>query len=399
MQIDMIYLFKNGFWLSTGQVVATICSFFLAVVFARFVPKDIYGTYRFILSLTTIIAAFSLGGIGGVVVRAIAQNADGTLAEGFRLTMKWGIISLFVGIGIALYYFIQGNQVFGLALIIAGISMPMSQAFSLYNSFFSGRKEFKTMTHYGIISTIGVTIAMVIAIILHSNIIGLIATYFFTNLFFDILFYIQAAKHVRNDIVDMGTLTYGKHLSLMNIFSVIGDQFDNIVIFHSLGPIPLSIYSYAVAPPDQVIAIFKNILSLILPRFSQSSIEDIKKGFMRKMALSGTVLGICTIGYIVLAPYFYHIFFPAYISSIGLSRFYALIIFLTVTGLQSPVFDSVLAVRTRYAFTIGTNILRIILMLILVNFYGIWGIVLANIITKSLLTVIGTFVVMHGKLT
>ena len=47
---DMIYLAKGGFWLTLGQIISSVSSFALAVAFANFLPKEVYGNYKYIIS-------------------------------------------------------------------------------------------------------------------------------------------------------------------------------------------------------------------------------------------------------------------------------------------------------------------------------------------------------------
>ena len=48
---DMFYLAGGGYWLGLSQVIQLIASFVLALVFARVLPKEIYGNYQYIICL------------------------------------------------------------------------------------------------------------------------------------------------------------------------------------------------------------------------------------------------------------------------------------------------------------------------------------------------------------
>src|SRR5689334_12787395 len=62
MKTDMVYLAKGSFWLTLGQVAASASGLLLVIGFANLLPKEVYGTYKLILSLAGIIASFSLTG-------------------------------------------------------------------------------------------------------------------------------------------------------------------------------------------------------------------------------------------------------------------------------------------------------------------------------------------------
>ena len=45
---DMLYFAKNGSWLIFAQISIALLALTLSVIFANFIPKDVYGTYRFL---------------------------------------------------------------------------------------------------------------------------------------------------------------------------------------------------------------------------------------------------------------------------------------------------------------------------------------------------------------
>ena len=76
---DMTYIARGGFWLSLRSVMTGLIAFLLAIAFANLVLPETYGIYRFLLSLSGIISAFALTGLGTAATRAIAQGHSGIL--------------------------------------------------------------------------------------------------------------------------------------------------------------------------------------------------------------------------------------------------------------------------------------------------------------------------------
>ena len=58
LKTDLVYLSRGGFWLSIGQGVAMLSGFFLSTAFANLLPKESFGTYKFILSGVAILGIF-----------------------------------------------------------------------------------------------------------------------------------------------------------------------------------------------------------------------------------------------------------------------------------------------------------------------------------------------------
>ena len=117
-QTDMVYLAKGGFWLNSAQVLTALSSFLLALLFARLIPKEVYGNYKYILSLAGIAATFSLTGISAGILQAVARGYTGTFIQATKVLVKWNsLIFVFSLIG-ALYYFSNGNSTLGYGFII-----------------------------------------------------------------------------------------------------------------------------------------------------------------------------------------------------------------------------------------------------------------------------------------
>src|SRR5690606_7328003 len=82
---DMVYLARGGTWLTLGTIAATALAFISALVFANFLPKDVYGTYSFVLSMAAILAIPTLHGMMTATARAVARGYDGTATKAFSV--------------------------------------------------------------------------------------------------------------------------------------------------------------------------------------------------------------------------------------------------------------------------------------------------------------------------
>ena len=76
IKTDMVYLARSGFWLLFGQGTTLLSVLALSIVFANFLPKETYGTYKYILSLTGIFSIFTLPGMTTALIRATARGPN-----------------------------------------------------------------------------------------------------------------------------------------------------------------------------------------------------------------------------------------------------------------------------------------------------------------------------------
>src|SRR3989344_3136851 len=121
---DMVYLAEGGSWLSLGQIVSSISSFLLIIAFANLVPKETYGTYKYVLSIVGILLIPSLPGISTAVSMAATRGLDGTLALALTTKVRWGFISSLASLLLAGYYFVSGNTSLMISFLIASIFLP-----------------------------------------------------------------------------------------------------------------------------------------------------------------------------------------------------------------------------------------------------------------------------------
>jgi O-antigen/teichoic acid export membrane protein len=382
-QTDMIYLAKGGFWLVLEQIVSTATAFLSAIAFANLLNPTIYGNYKYIISLTEIFGIFALAGMGTAVTQAVARGLEGSFYTAFQTKLRWGMIGSLTAIAGAIYYFIQGNFLLPIPLLISAASLPLMLASGIYVNFLTGKKLFNIQVKYSTIAQIFADIAIITALFLTKNLFWLIAVYFVSRTFANFLFYILTKIKLKpNRKEDFQTLPFGKNLSFMGIIAKLAGQLDKILLFHFLGGIQLAIYSFALLPMQQVESLFKIISTLTLPKLSQRSIPQLKSSLPGKM-LRFFLIILPIVGlYIWLAPYLYRIFFPQYMDSIIYSQVAVISLLFFPKMFLAQMFSAHIQMKNLYIMNLTQSISRIILLAILLPLYGIWGAVWVIISTE-----------------
>ena len=382
---DNVYLAKGGFWLTAGQIISASAGFLLAIAFANLLDPTTYGNYKYILSLMGILGIFCLPGIGTAITQAVARGLEGDFTKGFKLKLKWGLLGSLSAICLGIYYWIQGNTNLPIPLFLIAIFLPLMQASQIYGSLLIGRKFFSSQARYSSISRILSVSAIIIALFLTKNLTWLIAIYLISNTALNLFFYLLVkSKFKPNKKQDSETLAYGKHLSLMGVIGIIANSIDKILIFHYLGAIDLAIYAFAIAPPEQIKGVFKNIHSLAFPKFSQRTTKEIKKTIFKKMAKFFLILLPIVGFYILIAPFIYKIFFPQYLDSIFYSQIFALSLLSSPAVLATSALQSQKAQKTLYQLNICVPAIQIIILFISIYFWGLFGLIIGKIIARFL---------------
>ncbi len=379
---DMIYLAKGGFWLTLGQIISTTASLLLAMAFANLLDPVTYGNYKYIFSLAGILSIFTLTGMGTAITQAVAREFEGSFYSVFREKLKFGALASIAAISLAGYYFFQGNYILPIPLLITAVFLPLIQASGIYGSFLLGRKLFNIQVKYSVLTRIISVLSLILTLFLTKNLFWLIAVYFISNAFLNYFFYlVTQKKNQPNKKEDPQTLSYGKHLSLIGIISVIANYLDQVLVFILIGSTQLAIYAFAVILPNQIQSILKNVNVLALPKFATRSRKEIRVNIMQKFWRFFFLTGVIIIIYIIIAPYIYQIIFPKYLASIPYSQLFIFSLISSPAVLMGTSFQAKIMKKELYLLKL-VPLIRIILLVLLTHFYGILGTIVAMVGAK-----------------
>lgn len=383
-ETDMIYLTKGSSWLTAGQIISSLSSLLLSIAFANLLPKETFGVYKYVLSMTSILAIPTLGGLNIAVTQAIARGYEGSLTQALKTKLRWGLLGGLASLVLALYYFINGNNMLALSFIITSVFMPVMESLSIYGSYLNGKKLFKESTQFYVISRIISVFILINTIFLTNNLFIIILSYFLPwTILRTIFFFITIRKFTPNTNKDSQTISYGKHLSLIGIFNSISTYLDNILLFHYLGAIQLAIYAMALAPVEQVRAMYNNINILGIPKLSNKSISEINEKLNKRLFQLFVIGVFIALGYVVITPFFFEIFFPQYSGSILFSQLLAVTL-----ALRLPLSFLTTSVQSKLNITpkswlywrILSPVTFIGALLVLAPVYGIIGVIISRVI-------------------
>ena len=394
---DMIYLAKSGSWLSLSQGIAMLAGFLISIAFANLFPKESFGTYKFVLSMVAILGVFSFTGLNTSIIQSTARGFGGSLRQGFRINLKWGIGIVLGGLGLSIYYYINGNTLLAFSFLLAGLLSPLTSSASLYGAYLMGKKDFRRSTFFSMIRNITPAVTLILALLLTKNLGIIIAVYFIVGALVPLSLYYRTTRVYQNDNKkeDSETLSYSGHLSIMDLIGNIAHFLDKILIFHYLGAAPLAIYAFAIAPVEQLQGGKKILSALIMPKLSERPFEELQESGPRKALLLTTyALGLAGI-YALLAPYFYKFFFPQYLDSVFYSQIYSL----TLLAVSGTMFNETLMAHKKkkelYLYRTIVPIVQITLFFVLLPLYGLMGLIITHVIIRSFGGLLGYYFIKH----
>ena len=383
---DAHYFLKGGFWLSLTQIIVVLAGILTTSLFAHYMSETDYGIYRYLIGLAVLLSSFSLTGLGQSILQTAAKKYYQFYQETIRLNFLYSLSITVISLGGAVYYFINENLILSLGCILIAIFQPIINGFQNTQVFLQGSRRFREETIAQGIKVLIVSLASIAALFLSESILILFLVYLGVNSLVNVLFHIiYRPQHTPQTPPEVSVqyVAYAKSTSIRNIISSVSNRLDTVLIFTQLGAAELAIYTIATIIPEQIKASFKNLASLLLPKYAKhDDMRILKKSVPRRSLQLLLLLLPVTIIYIIAAPYIYELLFPKYEEAVFLSQlisisFPAMIAMIPASILQSHLKEKALYQNQIFEATIFT-----ILLCVLVLKFGVIGAVIARVTTR-----------------
>lgn len=396
IKTDMKHLVQGGFWLTFGQGIATVIGFFVTVVLANVLTAEALGSYKYILSLYGLISVFSLTGMATAVTRAAAQGKEGTLNYAAILTLEWGLLMTGLSLVASGYYLYQGNLLLGWSLGLIALTAPLLQSLSLFQAYVNGKKDYRTYSLFSISYSIFPPLILIGTAFITQAVFPLVAAFLIgTTVVQGIHYFITLKKYRPNDVVDRATTGYGKHLSLMNILGGVSFNLDKILVWQYLGAAPLALYTIATAPPQQLRYLSKILNTMALPRFSERTVRELQQTMRHKAIILFGISASIVLVYVLLAPYLYDFFFPTYQEAVIYSQVFSLLILFFPATLFQQALTAHMQKKQLYILQTVIPVTKICILLLLLPFFGMWGVLLSMFLAELLRLIIVVYFFYH----
>jgi O-antigen/teichoic acid export membrane protein len=388
---DMVYLAKGSFWMMTRQVMVSLIAFGMAIAFANLIPKETYGAYKYALSVSLLLATATLSGINTSLTRSVANGFDGSLIPALYARIKWGILGSAVGLSVVAYYGLQGNTTLVLVFAVVVVFLPFKSSFSVYQAYWQGKQQFDRFTKLSILQEVFSAGAILVTLFLTQDLFLLIFMYFCAQTAVSGVLYLYTLRRRTNDHVDGQMISYGKHVSMAGILFAISNNSLDIILWHFIGPTAVAIFAFANRPPQELRRVFTEAFPIALPKFSQSSKEEIKQTLPMKVVKLYLILIPSVILYILIAPSIFQLLFPQYLEAAFYSQVLSLSILFAPLSLFGIVFQALGRTRELYITSTFSTVVLIPALMLGAWLSGLIGLIIAWFIVQ----IIGACVVFY----
>lgn len=385
IEIDTQTLARAMTWLFSGQILVSFIGFIGTIVLANLLTETELGTYKYLITLSGIVAILSLNGMRSAVVRAVAQGYEYEVVRSLHTMLKWSIGMVVTALGISLYYLWQGNTTIGFAVLAMSLTVPLYDAFTQSFPYLNGKQlYYRLAISQAIYNGTPPLIATIAALLTH-NVLIIFLCFTFSQTFIAIsLFYTTIKKYPPNNQTQAEALSYGKHLTLMNLIGRVSFQLDKLLTWHYLGPVQLAIYSVTTAAPQQLRVFNKIIVSIAIPRFSMRSIKTIRTTIWKKMIALLLFSILVVVSYWFAAPMLFEWFLPKYAEYVLYSQVASLVILFFPATLLSSILTAHAHTKELYVTQTLLPIIKIVLLFSLIPVYKLWGIFITIYIIEFL---------------
>lgn len=384
-RIDARYYLSGGFWLTLGQGVTISFGLLTTVLFANVLSETDYGVYKYLIGLAVLLSSLSLTGLGQSIIQTAAKKYYGFYTQTLRTNFLYSLPITAVSMAASGYYYLNENMTLAIGCLLVAAIQPFINTFGFVQLFLQGSRRFKESTTMQAARVFVVALISLGTLYLTENIILLFAAYligqFITN-FASHMVFRPNYNYVPDDVFAKYK-NYAKHTSVRNIVANVANRMDTVLIFTQLGAVELAIYTIATIIPEQIKGSFKNMTSLLLPKYAQETdITILIKSVPKRSFQLFLLLLAITIVYILLAPYLYELLFPKYLDAVIYSQIAALafptfILYIPYSILQSQLEDKYL-----YIINLTTSVIQIVSLAFFVLTFGLVGAIIARIIYR-----------------
>lgn len=392
---DAHYFTKNTFWLLVGQGMMSVAAFLSTVVLANYVSKHDVGDYRLIVSIYATITFFSLPGVGVSLLHSIVNNNNGALLEAVSIKKRYGLIAFFVGTLIALYFGVfKNNPVFGFSIFVMSVCLPIIETYSLYSIYLQGLHKFKQSSiNTGLVKIIS-SIAIIVVVYFNPSTIYLIFAFYLSQAVVTFIQYKILIKKfpLQNDIKDDGMLPYARHFTFAGALSLLFGQADKFILYHFFGPVSLAQYWIASTVPQEVGRVMYTVSQVAYPKLIKGDHQEMKKWLPKKLFLLTLVLIGVSFLYSLIAYPFFNLFFPQYIDSVPMSMILMFASVVTPYTFVWLFYTAKRHVKVTYISNIVEPILQVILYIIFIPLFGVWGLVSAVFIKSIIMNIFSWYI-------
>jgi len=369
--------------LGAAQVVTSLLGIATTVMWARFMPVELFGEFRVVLSIATFVAAFCLLGTGQAATMSAAQGKDGNFWPLLRAKLWANLLGAGGLLGAASYYawHPDGSAALSLGLLVAALCFPLYNASELWMAWINGAGRLGGLALGRIVNSALGLLAVVLAAVLRLDLLWqVLALVLVAQAVQNMAMLWSVWRRRRNSDEDQSIRAYGQHATIAMAFGSLL-SLDMVLLNHVHDARAVAIYVLALQLPEQLKALYGVFGQALAPRIQAAATPAAAWLAMRRSfwAIAGGMALLGVIGYFLLPPVMLLLFSERYAEAASHARW--LWLTLAFTGATSYLGSALLLTKKPifvYMPYVGFALVTLALYALLVPL-GVQGMILARI--------------------
>lgn len=383
-------------------IVRIISATITVKIITNYLHPEEYGLFRFVMAIVAICEFTTIPGINKSIGGYVLKGFHGTVKKSTIISIKTGLVGVFILIGFASYYyfFTADHKLSYLFLLAAFIFLPFT-VFSRYESILVGLKNFKTIFRMYFILSLSVTVSIVI--ILYYLNLGLIwfacGQIVLQSILFTI-FFIYTYNLLKNDKVDKAYLKHSSTISLVGFINTILEPGLQVYINQTLGSINLATYFMGKRLLTMAAGVVKPLMNPIVIRIAKKGKVDHSRLVIKFIP----ILFLIGLLYYIIFYFGVSLFGPLLIGEKFIeSLYYAKILgmILVFSPMNAILIGNIIYEKNNKGFIYSTHIQQIITIIgysLFIGKYGIIGVAIVNLISTLIYQLSMIFFIKQGTL-
>jgi len=392
-------IFKNTFWLTVAEGISQFLKLILIIYVARILGATEYGKFTFALSFLSLFAIFSDFGLSSITTRELSREKDKEKEFSSILSLK---ILLSIGALILMLIgslFVTADPAIQRVIWILAVFVLINSFSEIIYAFFRARQQMQYEALTGILQAVAITGVGFFILFNFPSVENLSYSYLFASsiafvfILFVFHFKVFSLKLSFKKSIWKQFLAMSWPLGFVTIFSIIYNQIDSVMMGYWGQITETGWYNAAdglarvtLIPPFLISTSFYPVLSIA---FKESK-EKLQKVWDYQMRIIILMVIPMVIGGLVLAP---RIIDFVYSSSFSPSILVFQILIITsgiiyLITLLNLVLTASNQQKKNFWITLSGAIVNIVLNLILIPKYSLYGAAIATLITFLLMFIL-----------
>lgn len=383
--INKDLLFAGIKWQTILTLVRQLASLVAIVIVIRVFDREQYGSYQFVFVVLSFFGISALSGMKTLVNQSVARGHDAVYKPSSLMSFIGSCLGAACLALYAVYLAFHDERSMASVFLIASLLFPFAHGLTMWQPFLLAKHEYRRLALTQSYAVIGSQILIVACVLIYPNtIIPASLAALCVTAFQNIYMHRKCAALVENlESTESESLSYGFKVSFYDLFNVIGNLSERIVIFYFMSPFALAGFAVANRLPEITKDYIQSMRAVLIPQLAKQ--KTLTKSLNHNINILSIILFLLiALVTVFIVPYVFNILFTEKYDDMIT---YCQILFLSVglstySILKLGFILSQLDHHSIRNIQLGSNVIRVISAVTLIPIYGISGAVASIVLYR-----------------